>query len=336
MKSKIVLKGRSLLHLNDFSDDELFYLLDLAREFKAKKQMGVRGDALRNRTVALIFEKSSTRTRCAFVAAANEEGGHAEYLDVNDIHFGRKESIRDSARVLGRLFDGIAFRGYKQSTVETLAAYAGVPVWNALTDDWHPTQVLADLLTIQESFGTLKGLKAVYVGDGRNNVANSLMMGCARAGMNFVNCTPKELEPSAELCRQAASMAATRGGSVAINHEPFAAIEGANVVYTDVWVSMGEESKFAERLALLRPYQINMDLMRRSGNVESGKVIFLHCLPAFHDDNTDVTREIGSMEVTDEVFESPFSRVFDEAENRLHTIKAVMVATVSGREGEDG
>ncbi len=330
MKSKIVLKGRSLLHLNDFSDDELFYLLDLAGEFKAKRRMGVRGEALRNKTVALIFEKSSTRTRCAFVSAANEEGGHAEYLDVGDIHFGRKESIRDTARVLGRLFDGIAFRGFKQSTVEMLATYAGVPVWNALTDDWHPTQVLADLLTIRESFGKLAGLKVVYVGDGRNNVANSLMMGCARAGMHFVNCTPRELAPSEALCGQAAALAGVRGGSVAINHDPLSAMERANVVYTDVWVSMGEESKFNERLALLRPYQVNMDLMRRSGNVESGKVIFLHCLPAFHDSNTDVTREIGPMEVTDDVFEAPFSRVFDEAENRLHTIKAVMVATVGG------
>lgn len=330
MKSKVILKGRSLLRLNDFTDDEFFYLLDLARSFKAKKRLGVRGDTLRNKTVALIFEKSSTRTRCAFVAAANEEGGHAEYLDVHDIHIGRKESIPDTARVLGRLFDGIAFRGYKQSTVETLAQYAGVPVWNALTDDWHPTQVLADLLTIQESFGGLKGLTFVYVGDGRNNVAHSLMMGCARAGMHFVNCTPRELAPLEPLCKQASSMAASRGGSVVVNHDPHAAVEGANVIYTDVWVSMGEEAKFAERLALLRPYQINMDLMRRTGNVETGKVIFLHCLPAFHDNNTDVTREIGPMEVTDDVFEAPFSRVFDEAENRLHTIKAVMVATLSG------
>ena len=330
MKSRVQLKGRSLLRLNDFSDEEFFYLLDLAKSCKDKKRLGVRGDALRHKTVALIFEKSSTRTRCAFVSAAHDEGGHAEYLDVHDIHIGRKESIRDTARVLGRLFDGIAFRGYKQSTVETLAQYAGIPVWNALTDDWHPTQVLADLLTIRESFGGLQGLKFVYVGDGRNNVAHSLMMGCARAGMHFVNCTPRELEPSEEICRQAAAMAATRGGSVAVQHDPQAAVEGANVVYTDVWVSMGEEDKFAERLAMLRPYQITMDLMRRTGNVESGKVIFLHCLPAFHDANTDVTREIGPIEVTDDVFEAPFSRVFDEAENRLHTIKAVMVATLGG------
>jgi ornithine carbamoyltransferase len=330
MKSTVTLKGRSLLRLDDFSDDEFFYLLDLARSFKQKKRLGVRGEALRNKTVALIFEKSSTRTRCAFVAAANEEGGHAEYLDVQDIHIGRKESIPDTARVLGRLFDGIAFRGYKQSTVEQLAQYAGVPVWNALTDDWHPTQVLADMLTIQESFGSLKGLKFVYVGDGRNNVAHSLMMGCARMGMHFVNCTPKELSPLESLCKQASAMAATRGGSVTVSHDPQGAVEGANVLYTDVWVSMGEEAKFAERLDLLRPYQINLEMVRRTGNLEAGKVIFLHCLPAFHDFNTEVTSSIGPMEVTDEVFEAPFSRVFDEAENRLHTIKAVMVATLSG------
>lgn len=326
------LKGRSLLTLNDMSDAEVEFLLDLAAELKARKRRGVRGHSLRNRNIALIFEKSSTRTRCAFIAAANDEGGHAEYLDVHDIHIGRKESIADSARVLGRFFDGIAFRGYKQSTVELLARYSGVPVWNALTDDWHPTQVLADLLTVREAFGTLKGLKFVYVGDGRNNVANSLMMGCARSGMHFVNCTPEELTPAPDLCRTAAAMAAASGGSVAVSVDPMVAVRGAHVVYTDVWVSMGEEAKFEERLALLRPYQVNMGLMRGTGNLESGKAIFLHCLPAFHDEKTEVTSKIGPMEVTDDVFEAPFSKVFDEAENRLHTIKAVMVATLGCKE----
>lgn len=332
MTSTVNLKGRSLLRLEDLSDEEMLFLIDLAEDYKRRKHMGIRGNALQRRNIALIFEKSSTRTRCAFMVAANDEGGRAEYLDIHDIHFGRKESIVDTARVLGRMFDGIAFRGYQQKTVEQLAAYSKVPVWNALTDDWHPTQILADLLTIRECFGRLKGLKVVYVGDGRNNVANTLMIGCAKAGMHFVNCTPRELAPAEDLCRQAGTMAASRGGSVAVSHDPLDAVRGANAVYTDVWVSMGEEAKFQERLALLRPYQIDMKLMQASGNVAANQVIFLHCLPAFHDFNTDATREIGPMEVTDDVFEAPFSRVFDEAENRVHTIKAVMVATAGERE----
>jgi len=332
MNAIATLKGRSLLRLEDLTDEALIGLIDLAAEYKRRKRMGIRGDALRHKSVALIFEKSSTRTRCAFTVAATDEGGRAEYLDVHDIHFGRKESIADSARVLGRMFDGIAFRGYRQSTVEQLATHSGVPVWNALTDEWHPTQILADLLTIRDCFGRLKGLKVVYVGDGRNNVANTLMIGCAKAGMHFVNCAPRELAPPPDLCRLASGMAAARGGSVSVSHEPVEAVKGANAVYTDVWVSMGEEAKFQERLALLRPYQINMNLMRATGNVESGQVVFLHCLPAFHDGNTEVTRDIGPMEVTDDVFEAPFSKVFDEAENRVHTIKAVMVATLGGWE----
>lgn len=328
MNAAYPLRGRSLLHLEDLSDEEMVSLIDLADEFKRRKHMGIRGNALRRRNVALIFEKSSTRTRCAFTVAAHDEGGRAEYLDIHDIHFGRKESIADTARVLGRMFDGIAFRGYQQTTVEQLARHSGVPVWNALTDDWHPTQVLADLLTIRECFGQLKGLKVVYVGDGRNNVANTLMVGCAKAGMHFVNCTPRELSPSDALCRHVAQMAAARGGSVAVNHDPLSAVRGANAVYTDVWVSMGEEAKFQERLTLLKPYQVNMPLMQATGNLENGRAIFLHCLPAFHDSSTDVTRDTGPLEVADDVFEAPFSRVFDEAENRVHTIKAVMVATV--------
>lgn len=329
MKTNIALQGRSLLRLDDLSDEEIVFLLDSALEFKQKKAMGIRGDTLLRKNIALIFEKSSTRTRCAFVVAAHDEGGQAEYLDVGDIHIGKKETIPDTARVLGRMFDGLAFRGYKQRTVEQLAEFSGIPVWNALTDDWHPTQALADLMTIREHFGRLKGLKVVYIGDGRNNVANTLMVGCARSGMHFVDCTPPELAPSEELCRYAAGLAASRGGSVTVNFDPAAAMAGANVVYTDVWVSMGEEAMFEERLRLLRPYQVNMDLMRRTGHLDDNQAIFLHCLPAFHDHNTEVTREIGPLEVTDDVFEAPFSKVFDEAENRVHTIKAVMAASLA-------
>lgn len=328
MKQLINMKGRSLLQLDDLSDEELTGLIDHAEDLKKRKKRGERGSALHRRNIALIFEKQSTRTRCAFTVAAQDEGGQTEYLDIRDIHIGKKETIADTARVLGRMFDGIAFRGYRQRTLELLAKHSGIPVWNALTDEWHPTQILADLLTIRERFGKLRGLKVVYVGDGRNNVANTLMVGCAKSGMHFVDCTPPELAPSAESCARIAAMAAERGGTVAVNPDPAAAVAGAHVIYTDVWVSMGEESKMQERMRLLRPYQVNMDLMRKTGHLDSGDVIFLHCLPAFHDFGTDVTKDIGPMEVTDDVFEAPFSRVFDEAENRVHTIKAVMVATV--------
>ncbi|MEI8121027.1 MAG: ornithine carbamoyltransferase [bacterium] len=329
MNDQVSLKGRNLLGLDDLSEAELVYLLDLAEDFKRKKRQGIRGDALRRKNIALIFEKSSTRTRCAFTVAARDEGGQSEYLGTHDIHFGKKESIADTARVLGRMFDGIAFRGFKQDTVVQLAAHSGIPVWNALTDEWHPTQILADLLTIREHFGKLKGLKVVYIGDGRNNVANTLMMGCARSGMHFVDCAPAELAPSAALCRDVSVMAAKRGGSVTVTTNPLEAVKGAHVLYTDVWVSMGEEAKFDERLKLLRPYQINMELIRQTGHLESGQVIFLHCLPAFHDYKTELTREIGPLEVTDDVFEAPFSKVFEEAENRVHTIKAVMVSSLT-------
>lgn len=322
-------RGKSLLKLDDLSHDELFRMLRLAAELKLRKRGGVRGDYLSRRNVALIFEKSSTRTRCAFTVAAADEGGMAEYLDIHDIHIGRKETIADTARVLGRLFDGIAFRGFKQSTVEELARCAGVPVWNALTDDWHPTQALADLLTVEEHFGRLAGLKFVYVGDGRNNVVNTLMIGCAMTGMDMVDCCPVELAPDPELLRYAQGLAQKAGGSVSVCHDPVEAVKGANIVYTDVWVSMGEEAKTAERLALLRPYQVNMRLMRGTGQLDRGQAIFLHCLPAFHNSDTVATRESGPMEVTDEVFEASFSKVFDQAENRLHTIKAVMVASLA-------
>ena len=329
MENPISLKGRSLLTLEDLSPAELQWLLALAAELKDQKRREIRGNRLAGKNIALLFEKMSTRTRCAAGVAAFDEGGHAEYLSADEIHLGKKESVRDTARVLGRMFHGILFRGYRQATVECLARYSGVPVWNGLTDDSHPTQALADLLTIRESFGKLAGLKAVYIGDGRNNVANSLMMACAYTGMDFVNCAPPELTPRADLIRRAAKVAAQTGGSVAVAHEPAAAVTGANVLYTDVWVSMGEEAKSAERERMLRPYQVSMDLVKQTGHLADGRCIFLHCLPAFHDENTDVTRATGAMEVTDEVFEAPFSKVFDEAENRVHTMKAMFVATLA-------
>lgn len=314
--------------MQDLSDAEMLSLLDLAAELKARKHAGIRGNLLQRKNIAMIFEKMSTRTRCAVSVAAADEGAMAEYLFSNDIHLGRKESPADTARVLGRMFDGILFRGYKQHTVELLAKHSGVPVWNGLTDDEHPTQVLADLLTLKEHFGSLRNLKLVYIGDGRNNVVNSLMEGCAKAGIHFVNCAPPQLAPDASRVKHASALAAKNSGSVSVMHDPRKAVPGANAVYTDVWVSMGEEAKTAERMALLKPYQVTMDLMNLTGNVDSGKVIFLHCLPAFHDNQTDVTRNSGPMEVADDVFQAGFSKVFDEAENRVHTIKALMVATL--------
>ncbi len=329
MKKNTSLKGKSILTVKQMTPEDIAYLVDLAAQLKRKKKRGVHGNLLLRKNIALIFEKSSTRTRCAFTVAAADEGAHPDYLNTSDIHFGKKESLADSARVLGRMFDGIAFRGFRHETVEALARYSGVPVWNGLTDIAHPTQILADLLTIQEHFGRLKGLTVVYMGDGRNNVASSLMIGCVQMGMHFVNCTPPELYPDRNLLAEAEGFAAKTGGTVRIIHDPAKAVIGANVIYTDVWVSMGEEAEFDKRLKLLRPYQVTMDLMRKTGNAESGELIFLHCLPAFHDNQTAVTKEIGALEVTDAVFESAFSRVFDQAENRMHTIKAVMVATLT-------
>jgi ornithine carbamoyltransferase len=320
------LKGKSLLTLGDLTDADLLALLGLAAELKQKKRRGEHGHLLERKNIALIFEKLSTRTRCAAAVAAADEGGRTEYLSSHEIHLGKKESPADTARVLGRMFDGILFRGYQQSTVELLAGHSGIPVWNGLTDESHPTQALADLLTIQEHFGHLNGLKVLYIGDGRNNVANSLMEACAKTGMQYVNCTPPALMPRDDLVQSAREIARRNGGDTTIVNDPAEAAPGANVVYTDVWVSMGEEAQQAERLRLLRPYQVNMDLMRLTGNVERGSVIFLHCLPAFHDANTDLTRECGALEVTDDVFTAPWSKVFDEAENRVHTIKAMFVA----------
>ncbi len=331
MKKKIDLKGRSLLKISDLADEEMLSLLDLADRLKSKKKRGVRGNLLARKNIALIFEKASTRTRAAFTVAAVDEGGSVEYLGHHDIHLGKKESIKDSARVLGRMFDAIQFRGFKQETVEILARYAGVPVWNGLTDDAHPTQALADLMTIREYFHRLKGLKIVYLGDGRNNVCLSLMMGCAKAGANFVNCTPSELTPDQVRLDDIMAAARRNDCAVTLEKDPEKAVIGAQVIYTDVWVSMGEEAKFNERLRLLRPYQVNMELMRRTGNLDQNGVIFLHCLPAFHNCETELTRTLGALEVTDEVFEAPFSKVFDQAENRMHSIKALMVATLTGK-----
>ncbi len=307
------LKGRSFLTLKDFTPEEIGGLLDLAADLKAKKKAGIYGHSLENKNIALIFEKPSTRTRCAFTVGAQDEGGRAEYLGVNDIQLGKKESVEDTARVLGRMFDGIEFRGFLHSNVEKLAKYAGVPVWNGLTDDFHPTQILADFLTMREVFGEIRGLNFCFVGDGRNNMANSFLVGCGKMGVNCAIIAPKALWPAEDLVELARSYAAEAGSTITIT-EDVNAVAGADVIYTDVWASMGEEDKAAERVALLRPYQVNSELMAKTGKAST---IFMHCLPA-----------VKGNEVTEEVFESAQSVVFDEAENRMHTIKAVMVATL--------
>lgn len=310
------LRNRHLLTLKNHTPEEISYLLDLSRDLKNKKRAGIKGKLLAGKNVALIFEKPSTRTRCAFTVAAIDEGGHPEYLGKNDIQLGHKEDVQDTARVLGRMFDGIEFRGFSQKVVEGLAKYAGVPVWNGLTDDYHPTQVLADFLTIQEHFGYLKGIKFVYCGDGRNNMANSLMIGAAKMGLHFVVAAPKSLWTDPELIKECERMAreCCSGATIEVTDDAKAAVKNAHVIYTDVWASMGEEDKLAERKAILQPYQVNMELIKATGNPEA---LFLHCLPA-----------VKGYEVTEEVFESHHSKVFDEAENRLHTIKAVMVASI--------
>jgi ornithine carbamoyltransferase len=324
------LKGRNFLTLKDFTPQEIQYMLDLAAELKALKYAGIRPKNMEGKNVALIFEKPSTRTRCAFTVAAVDEGAHPEYLGKGDIQLGKKESVADTAKVLGRMFDGIEFRGFKHETVETLAENAGVPVWNGLTDEYHPTQVLADFLTIKEHKGYLKGIKFAYVGDGRNNMANSLMIGAAKMGMDFRIVSPKELFPDEGLVNQAESIAKENNANITITDSVEEGIKGVDVIYTDVWVSMGEEEHFEERIKLLKPYQVNKEMM----NIADEEAIFMHCLPAFHDLNTIVGKEIyekyglKEMEVTDEVFLSKQSVVFDEAENRMHTIKAVMVATI--------
>ena len=323
------LKGRSFLTLKDFSSEEIRYLLDLAHDLKAKKRAGIKGSLLEGRNIVLLFEKTSTRTRCAFEVAAYDEGASCTFL--SNSQMGKKESLEDTAKVLGRFYDGIEFRGFKQSDVELLAKYSGVPVWNGLTDLYHPTQILADLLTIEEHVHKpLNKVKFVYAGDARNNMGNSLMIGAAKMGMDFVGLAPKELFPSKELVDEMKEVAKTTGATITLT-ENIDDVKGADVIYTDVWVSMGEEDQFAERIKLLEPYRVNAEMMAKTSNPDC---IFLHCLPSFHDLETAVGRDIHEkfglteMEVSDEVFRSPASKVFDEAENRMHTIKAVMVATI--------
>ena len=307
------LKGRSFITLKDFTPEEIGGLLSLAEDLKAKKKKGILGTSLKGKNVALIFEKPSTRTRSAFTIGCLDEGGHPEYLGREDIQLGHKESVEDTARVLGRMFDGIEFRGFAQDTVEKLAKYSGVPVWNGLTDEYHPTQILADFLTLKEQFGRLSGLKLVFAGDGRNNMANSLMIGSAKMGVHFTILAPKELWPKQELVEQC-NVYAKESGSVITLSEELSAVEGADALYTDVWCSMGEEDKAAERVALLRPYQVNKEMLEMTGKAET---IVLHCLPA-----------VKGNEITEEIFDRFADVIFDEAENRMHTIKAIMVATL--------
>jgi len=327
------LKGRSFLTLKDFTPEEIEYLIDLAEDLKRLKRAGIRPRTLEGKNIALIFEKPSTRTRCAFTVAAVDEGAHPEYLGKGDIQLGKKESIADTAKVLGRMFDGIQFRGFKHETVEELAKYSGVPVWNGLTDKYHPTQVLADFLTIKESKGYLKGIKFAFVGDGRNNMANSLMIGAAKMGMDYRIVSPKELFPEQELVDYAREVAKDTKAKITVTDSIDEGVKDVDVIYTDVWASMGEEAEFERRINLLKPYQVNMDMLKKA----DAEVIFLHCLPSFHDRNTEIGEEIyqkyglAEMEVTDEVFQSKHSLVFEEAENRMHTIKAVMVATLGNR-----
>lgn len=325
------LKGRDFLKLLDFTPEEITYLLDLAAELKDKKKKGIVVDTFRGKNVALIFEKTSTRTRCSFEVAAHDLGLGTTYLDPSGSQIGKKESIADTARVLASMYEGIEYRGYGQEIVEELAKYSSVPVWNGLTNEFHPTQMLADLLTIREHFGYLKGIKLTYMGDARYNMGNSLMVACAKMGMHFTACTTAKYFPAQELVAQCKEIAAQTGGSVTLTEDAKAGTRDVNVVYTDVWVSMGEPDQvWEERIRELSPYQVNAEIMKNAGE----KAIFMHCLPAFHDLKTKIGAQMGErfgvkeMEVTDEVFESPQSKVFEEAENRMHTIKAVMAATL--------
>ena len=333
------LKGRNFLTLKDYTEEEITYLLDLAAELKEKKKKGILVDTLKGKNVALIFEKTSTRTRCAFEVAAHDLGMGSTYLDPSGSQIGKKESIADTARVLGRMYEGIEYRGFGQEIVEELAKYAGVPVWNGLTNEDHPTQMLADLLTIREHLGHLKGVKLVYMGDARYNMGNSLMIACAKMGMHFVACAPKKYFPDEalvkecqELVKECQEFAAISGATITLTEDVAEAVKGADVVDTDVWVSMGEPDEvWTERIKDLTPYKVTKEVMDAAGP----QAIFLHCLPSFHDLKTKIGKEMGErfgvseLEVTDEVFESSQSVVFDEAENRMHTIKAVMLATLS-------
>ena len=328
------LTGRNFLTLKDFTTEEIEYMIDLAADLKDKKKNGVMMDKYRDKNIALIFEKTSTRTRCSFEVAAHDLGMGSTYLDPSGSQIGKKESIADTARVLGRMFDGIEYRGFEQSIVEELAKYAGVPVWNGLTNEYHPTQMLADMLTIREHLGELKGLKLVYMGDARYNMGNSLMIACAKLGMHFVACSSKEYFPNEELVNECKEFAKATGATITLTEDVMEGTKDADVIYTDVWVSMGEpEEVWAQRIKSLLPYQVNKKVMDNAKDT----AIFMHCLPAFHDHKTKIGKEVGekfgldALEVTDEVFESAQSVVFDEAENRMHTIKAVMVATLGER-----
>lgn len=328
----INLRGRHLLKLLDFTPEEIRYLLDLSRDFKNLKRTGTQHKYLTGKNIVLLFEKASTRTRCAFEVAGADLGLSVTYLDPSGSQMGKKESIADTARVLGRMYDGMEYRGFSQELVETLAAYAGVPVWNGLTDEFHPTQMLADLLTIEEKFGHLKGLNLSFLGDARNNSGNSLMVACAKMGINFTSCAPENLFPNENLVETCRAIAKEHGCNITLTDDIDKGTQNADIIYTDVWVSMGEpEEVWENRIHLLKPYQVNRKVMENS----SENAIFMHCLPAFHDTRTAIGKSIAEkynlteMEVTDEVFESKHSVVFDEAENRMHTIKAVIYATLS-------
>ena len=327
----MTLKGRNFLKLMDFTPEEITYLIDLSAELKEKKHQGIMHDSLVGKNIALIYEKTSTRTRCSFEVAAHELGMHVTYLDPSGSQIGKKESIPDTARVLGRMFDGIEYRGYGQEIVEELAEYAGVPVWNGLTNEFHPTQMIADMLTIREHLGQLIGVKFVYMGDARYNMGNSLMVTCAKLGMHFVACTNPKNYPNKELVDYCKDVAAQTGATITLTDDVAEATKDADVIYTDVWVSMGEpEEVWAERINDLKPYQVNAKAFENAKD----SAIFMHCLPAFHDLETQIGKDVyakfglKAMEVTDEVFESAQSVVFDEAENRMHTIKAVIAATI--------
>jgi ornithine carbamoyltransferase len=328
------LKGRNFLKLMDYTPEEITYLIDLSQELKEKKKKGIRHDELTGKNIALIFEKTSTRTRCSFEVAAHDLGMHVTYLDPSGSQIGKKESIADTARVLGRMFDGIEYRGYGQEIVEELAKYAGVPVWNGLTNEFHPTQMIADMLTIREHLGRLKGVKFVYMGDARYNMGNSLMVTCAKLGMDFVACTNKKYFPDDELVKYCKDVAETTGATITLTEDVAEGTKDADVIYTDVWVSMGEpEEVWAERINDLKPYQVNVKAFENAKD----SAIFMHCLPAYHNTETKVGEAVikahpelaGGVEVTEEVFESPASIVFQQAGNRLHTIKAVLVSSLA-------
>lgn len=328
-----VLQGRSFLKEKDFTPAEFQYFIDLGLHLKALKKQNIPHHYLEGKNIALLFEKTSTRTRSAFTTAAIDLGAHPEFLGKDDIQLNKKESVEDTAKVLGSMFDGIEFRGFKQQTVEDLAKYSGVPVWNGLTDEWHPTQMVADFMTVKETFGKLKGITLTFVGDGRNNMANSFLVSGAMLGVNIHIVAPKELHPSQDIVDLAKNYAQDSGSQIVITDDIDEGVKGSNVIYTDVWVSMGEEDQWDERIKLLKPYQVNMDLLKNTKTPDE-QLIFMHCLPAFHDVTTDYAKNIKAkyglteMEVTDEVFRSKYARQFEEAENRQHSIKAIMAATL--------